>query len=148
MTPALRHSAAAVLTLLGISGALTACDGASLADEEFSCSGLVQSISHFDSASAPTTIRKTYPITIDFHRRGDRVMVRTSTMAAESSADGVQRFASSSASGQINGEFHSRTRELMLLERQTLAVDGSTHRILSSGRYDCVRTSTSAQNQV
>lgn len=148
MTPALRVPAASLLSMLCVSGALTACDGSSLADEEFSCSGLVQSISQFDGSPTPTTIRKTYPITIDFHRRGDRVMVRTSSMAVDSTVNGVQRFASASASGQINGEFDPRTGELTLLERQTLVVDGSTHHRLTSSRYSCVRTSGEARGQV
>lgn len=123
---------------------LAACESSGLADEEFSCAGQEQSSFALGQAGAPASISKSYPLTIDFHLRGDRVLVRSQSVPAASHSGSVRHFESSSERAWIKGQFDAGTRELRLLEQRRLAVDGIDQNVLTSGRYHCV-PSTSAQ---
>jgi hypothetical protein len=63
---------------------LTGCNATANWDQEYTCTGQEQSNTAFNGDDPAHTIEKTYPMTIDFHRRSDKVFVKTYVANLES----------------------------------------------------------------
>ena len=136
-TTNLSHSASVALLF---SALLTGCNAPANWDKEYACRGQEQSSTVFKEDDPAHTIEKTYPMTVDFHLRSQKVFVKTyvaDLAPGVTSATKSVHFESKSPNAWLSGQFDPTTGQLTLIEGRALEITGRTQQIRSSGQYLC-----------
>lgn len=115
----------------------TACNAPESWDREYACSGVEQSVSSFAGEDPAAAIRKSYPLTIDFHLRDHNALVKTTLTVMDAGTNGVRSFSARSPSAWMSGQFNAQSAELVVIGEQTLPVAGRLQQVRTSGRYVC-----------
>lgn len=116
---------------------LTGCNATAKWDQEYTCTGQEQSNTAFSGDDPAHAIEKTYPMTIDFHRRSDKVFVKTYVANLESDTAKSLHFAGKNPTAWLSGQFEPATGQLALVEGRRLNIAGRTQLIRTSGQYIC-----------
>lgn len=117
--------------------ALSACHPGAPWDQEFTCSGEEQSLTAFDNPTDGASVNKTYPLSVDFHIRGQQAVVKTFTPHIEQSSPGVLSFGVQNQVARLNGTFNTQTQVLELVEERYLQTPLGAQTARSSGRFVC-----------
>lgn len=106
-------------------------------DQEYSCAGEESTQASFADPKAASQTQKTYPLTIDFHLRGDQAMAKTyTTHIDQASADRVT-FHAKDATNWLNGTFDKRSQELSLIEERQLNTPLGKQSVRSTAHFKC-----------
>ena len=116
---------------------LAACHPGTPWDQEYTCSGEEQNFTAFDNPNDGASVNKTYPLSVDFHIRGQQAVVKTFTPPIEQSSPGVLSFAVQNQVARLNGTFNTQTQVLELAEERYLQTPLGTQTARSSGRFVC-----------
>lgn len=136
------RAAALLLSLTALSW-LAGCNASERWDQEFSCAGQEESIASFVGDEPAKAIRKTYPISIDFHLRDDAAMLRSTRAAVQPGDDGGLRIESSGKGVWVHARYEPASGDLSLIEERTLEIEGRSQQVRTTGRYHCQRRSGS-----
>lgn len=117
--------------------ALSACQPGAPWDQEFTCKGEEQSLATFDKSTDGASVNKSYPLSIDFHIRGQQAVVKTFTPHIEQTNAGVLSFAVQNQVARLTGTFNTDTRVLELVEERHLQTPLGAQTVRSSGRFIC-----------
>ncbi|MDT7517058.1 hypothetical protein [Rhodoferax mekongensis] len=123
--------------LLCVTASLLGCDSIRLLETEYVCAGEEQSTGYFTQVNPVGTFSKRYPIDIDFHIRGKRVLVKT-YLANKMKDDGDRvDFELVAGTNWLRGEFRRSDLRLMFATQQSLALGDESISTLLSGQYTC-----------
>ena len=117
---------------------LTGCNATTAWDKEYTCTGQEQSNTAFKGDDPARAIEKTYPMTIDFHLRAEKVFVKTYVADLDPDTTKGMHFAGKNPTAWLSGQFEPSTGQLTLVEGRTLEIAGRTQQIRSSGQYRCL----------
>ena len=125
------------ISMLFVLTALGGCGTSVSWDQEFSCSGQEQSTAYFTGDDASKATEKQYPNTIDFHLRGNNVMVKSLVAAVDTKTAEEVTFSRKNGYTWISGKLDRRDGRLTVVDGRTLNLADRTQQIRTTGQYTC-----------
>jgi hypothetical protein len=114
---------------------LAGCGSSDHWDKEYLCRGREQSTTHLQGHPLSENYEKNYSAEIDFHIRGDSVLVKSHQVAVSSVADRRLSFQTVNKDSSENGTFDARSGALTLQERRSIVMDGTPQDVRILGEY-------------
>lgn len=122
---------------LPLACALAACQPVAQWDQEFTCRGQERSITTFQDPGAGAATDKTYPLALDFHIRGQQVLVKTFQADVLNKATDTLAFGADNKTARLRGHFAPSEHTLELFEERRLNTPLGAQTVQTTGNYTC-----------
>jgi hypothetical protein len=122
---------------LAASCALSGCSVSGNWDQEYTCAGEESTVASFADPTAASQTQKTYPLTIDFHLRGDQALAKTYTTRIDDASADQLTFHAKDTVNWLNGTFDRQSHELTLIEERRLDTPLGAQSVRSTSHFKC-----------
>ena len=116
---------------------LAGCSADRFWDQEFICQGQEQTDASFADPAVASASSKTYPLSVDFHLRGEQALVKTYSAHIDDVKAAPLRFGVKGPLAWLQGTFDKQSNELLLSEERQLDTPLGQQSVRSSGRFLC-----------
>ena len=123
---------------LAVGLVLASCSADRFWDQEFICQGQEQTDASFADPAAASTSSKTYPLSVDFHLRGEQALVKTYSAHIDDTKAAPLHFSVKGPMAWLQGSFDKQSNELLLTEERQLDTPLGRQSVRSAGRFQCV----------